>query len=196
MLLEAVRVERYNILLPDQVCSVERLDFGLFPAFEPTARVLVESSGSPSGYGSRCLSTRELGDLWDVPILLLDSLSDEAVTVLMEGICHSPPSNLLHTGADLLLTASFRGGLEGDSRPGASDLAASALPPGPRPLTDAELGLCPLPDDCSGASPEGLVEGLGPLPESPDTEVIKGDHQKADNAAVPDHLWLRAFALG
>ena len=24
----------------------------------------------------------------------------------------------------------------------------------------------------------------------------KGDHQKADNAAVPDHLWLRAFVLG
>ncbi len=37
-------------------------------------------------------------------------------------------------------------------------------------------------------SPEDLVEGLGQLPESPDTKVIKGDHQKADNAAVPDHL--------
>ncbi len=43
------------------------LDFGLFPASKPTAGVLVESSGSPSGYGSRCLSPRELGDLWDVP---------------------------------------------------------------------------------------------------------------------------------
>ena len=44
---------------------------------------------------------------------------------------------------------------------------------------------------------EGLVERfLAPLPESPDDEVIKGDHQKADNAAVPDHLWLRAFVLG
>ena len=26
--------------------------------------------------------------------------------------------------------------------------------------------------------------------------VIKGDSQKADDAAVPDHLWLRAFVLG
>ena len=44
---------------------------------------------------------------------------------------------------------------------------------------------------------KGLVEGfLAPLPESPDDEVIKGDHQKVDNAAVPDHLWLRAFVLG
>ncbi len=27
-------------------------------------------------------------------------------------------------------------------------------------------------------------------------EVIKGDIQKADNVAVPDHIWLRAFVLG
>ena len=33
-------------------------------------------------------------------------------------------------------------------------------------------------------------------PESPDDKLIKGDHQKADNAAVPDHLWLRVFAMG
>ena len=26
--------------------------------------------------------------------------------------------------------------------------------------------------------------------------MIKGDHQKADNGVVPDHLWLRAFAMG
>ena len=85
--------------------------FWAFPAFEPAAKVLVESSGSPSGYGSRSLLARELEDLWDVPILLLDSLSDAEVTGLMEGICQSPPSKLLHTGADLLLRASFRGGV-------------------------------------------------------------------------------------
>ena len=27
-------------------------------------------------------------------------------------------------------------------------------------------------------------------------EVIKGDSQKAANASVPDHLWLRAFVIG
>jgi len=49
------------------------------------------------------------------------------------------------------------------------------------------LGLCRPLDEDEGV--EGLVEGfLAPLPESPDDEVIKGDHQKADNAAVPDHL--------
>ncbi len=39
------------------------LDFGLFPASDPKARVLLESTASPSAYGSRSLSARELGDL-------------------------------------------------------------------------------------------------------------------------------------
>ena len=47
--------------------------------------VLVHSSG-PSGYGSYCLLAQELGDLWDVPIHLLDSLTDAEVTGLIKGI--------------------------------------------------------------------------------------------------------------
>ena len=34
----------------------------------------------------------------------------------MEGICQSPPSKLMHTGADLLLTAGFRGGFDSKGR--------------------------------------------------------------------------------
>ncbi len=63
------------------------LDFGLFPALDPRALVLLESSGSPSGYGSRVLTGRELGTLWDVPILFMDSLSDLEIDGLMKGIC-------------------------------------------------------------------------------------------------------------
>ena len=155
--------------------------------------MLVESSGSPSGYGSRSLLARELEDLWDVPILLLDSLSDAEVTGLMEGICQSPPSKLLHTGANLLLTASFQGGFAREGRSGEDKGRSGEELPGSHPLTDDELGLCPLPVERTVPSDEGFVQGLL---ESPDDEVIKGDHQKANNAAVPDHLWLRAFAIG
>ena len=109
----------------------------------------------------------------------------------MEGICQSPPSKLLHIGMDLLLMAGLRGGFDRDKR----GLDREVLLPGPRPLTDDKLGLCPLPDEGTGTS-SSETQGLNWLPESPDDEVIKGDHQKADNAAVPDHLWLRAFAMG
>ena len=174
------------------------LDFGLFPASEPATQVLVESSASPSGYGSRRLSARELGNLWDVPILLLDSLADAEVTALMEGICQSPPSKLLHTGADLLLTAGFRGGYYSGGR--GLDLDREGLLPGllpgPRPLTDNELGLCPRPDGHGTGTSFSDTQGPDWRPVAQDDEVIKADHQKADNAAVPDHLWLRAFAMG
>ncbi len=66
------------------------------------ARVIVELSSSPSGYGLRRLTARELGNLWGVPILFLNSLPETDMGALMGAICASPPSKLLYTGADLL----------------------------------------------------------------------------------------------
>ena len=70
--------------------------------------------------------------------------------------------------------------------------------PGPCPLTDYKLELCPL-LEASVPGPEvdyKWAQGLDSLRDSPKDTVIKGDHQKADDAAVPDHLWLLAFAMG
>ena len=90
------------------------MDFGLFTASDLMARVLLESSGAlQPAYGLPSLSARELGDLWDVPILFMDSLSDQDVGDLMGAICRTPPSKLLHSGAVLLLMSCFRGGLVG-----------------------------------------------------------------------------------
>ncbi len=164
------------------------LDFGLFPASDPEARVLLESSASPSGYRSRSLLARELGNLWDIPILFLDSLSDLEVRELMAIICKSPPSKLLHTGADLLLTSVFRGGLAW--REGQEGHTAGAVP-GPRPCSDADFGLSPACEQEHPPETKLTMEEFA-LAE----EIIKGDLQKADNAAVPDNLWLRAFVLG
>jgi hypothetical protein len=186
------------------------MDFRLFPASDLGAEVLVESSGSPSGYGSRCLTPGELGNLWDVPILFLDSLSNGEVSSLMKDICRSPLSKLLHTGADVLLTAAFRGGCKGTCdavrqggstgdttygtceavrQGGSTRDTTSGVVPGPRPHSDEVLGLPPVSRrvDSAAGDPTDLA-----LAE----EVTKGDSQKADNAAVPNHLWLRAFVLG
>ncbi len=167
--------------------SVERvdgleLDFRMFPASEPSARVLVKTSGSPTGYGSRRLSGRELGNLWDVPNLFLDSLQDAEVTDLMGAICFTPSSWLLHTGADVLLTTGFRGGWS------ARGQAGQDITPGPRPWTDTDLGL--LPEVQRQRRDAELASHVAAV------EIRKGDMQKVDNAAVPDQLWLRAFVLG
>jgi hypothetical protein len=51
--------------------------FGLFPAHDLGAEVLLSASASPSGMGVRKLTRDELGLLWDVPILCIDSLQQD-----------------------------------------------------------------------------------------------------------------------
>ncbi len=145
-------------------------DSGLFPSSDPLARVIVESSTSPSGYGSHRLMAHELGNLWDMPILFLDSLPETDVGALMGPICASPSSKLLHTGADLLLTAVFRGGrLRRESEKGRKVSARELLgPPGSRPLTDQELRIkwaVPLQDEVSPG-------GKGPQVEFPPQDDV------------------------
>ena len=122
---------------------------------------------------------------------------------------------LLHTGADLLLTAVFRGaGLCRESEKGRKVSARELSgPPGPRPLTDQELrikwvappqdevspgGKCPrveFPTQDDVSTKVSTVTEVS-MEVSTAVEVIKGDSQKADNSSVPDHLWLRAFVIG
>ncbi len=106
----------------------------------------------------------------------------------MQAFCKGAPTKILALGADFLLTSSFRGvwgGVNGAKRPPAvSDLGPRPRDLGPRPRTDSELGLAmtlPMAYD----DDEDVM-----------MEVRKGDSQKADDASVPDHLWLHAFASG
>ncbi|KAL3786657.1 hypothetical protein ACHAW5_001375 [Stephanodiscus triporus] len=157
-------------------------DWGLFPASELAATVLVQCSASPSGYGSRRLTGAELGALWDMPISVLDALPVHSTEPLLQGILRSAPTKILFAGADSLLTASFRGGLGGlkTLKTGSGGLGGVTV--GPRPRSNLELGLVP-----------PTVHSSRPVPP---VEVVKGDSQKADDAAVPDQLWLHAFRMG
>jgi len=89
---------------------------------------------------------------------------------MLHAFCKTAPTKVLLAGADLLLTMSFRGGLGG-------------LKP--------NLGGPKLVEAHHSDSPHHL------LARHPTCWMIhKGDSQKADDAAVPVHLWLRAFAWG
>jgi hypothetical protein len=147
----------------------------LSPASELSAKVLVQCSSSSSGYGFRRLSGAELGALWDLPISVLDALPGQGTDAMLQGLFRLAPTKILFSGADFLLTSSFRGGLGGLK-------AGAPLTVGPRPLSNSALGLAP-------------TSILDHLPFHP-VEVVKGDSQNADNAAVPDQLWLQAFLVG
>jgi hypothetical protein len=179
---------RPTALTGEAVVRVDGLvvDSGLFPASETGAWVLVASSRSPSGYGSRRLLGQELGNLWEVPILLLDSLRDPDVAPLMAGICVSPPSCLLHTCTDVLLTGGFRGGLGGLQvrqellgglqvglqASHASSQASSQALPGLRLLENSDLGLV--------LELNGLVETQSCLPMQ---------RQQRCSSALPPTRW-------
>ena len=86
---------------------------GLFPASDRSARVLVPATSSPTGLGSRSLSLMELGGLWDIPILVMDSLVGPATGDIYRALFDTPPTKSLLVGAVSLLTTLFRGGLQG-----------------------------------------------------------------------------------
>jgi hypothetical protein len=158
--------------------------WGLFPASDLGARVLLASSGCPSGWGVQPLSWLELAALWDVPILVTDAMSEESSIPFLWGFCASAPAKVLFAGSDALLTTLFRGGsfLSGSlSRSSNKGVGPS---PGPFPRSNTDLGLV--------VSPPRLEEDKCRFA----TRVVKGDAQKADGAAVPDHLWIHAFLEG
>jgi hypothetical protein len=88
---------------------------GLFPASDSSARVLVPATSSPLGLGSWVLSLLVLGGLWDIPILVMDSLVGPASEDIFRAIFDTPPTKSLIIGADSLLTMLFLGGLQEES---------------------------------------------------------------------------------
>jgi hypothetical protein len=114
-------------------------DWGLFPASELEAQVLVQCSSSPSGYGARRLTWLELGGLWDLPISIIDALPPSEAELMLRAFCKTAPTKVLLAGANLLLNTSFRGSLGGlKQNLGGAKLVEAH---GPRPLSNSKLGL-------------------------------------------------------
>ena len=72
--------------------------------------VCLAATTSPTGMGVRKLTWQELGLLWDIPILIFDSVTSEQHIVLMGTFCTSAPAKVLFACTDALLTTLFRGG--------------------------------------------------------------------------------------
>jgi len=159
--------------------------WGLFPASDLSASVLVSASGSPPGWGIRCLSVLELAALWDVPILVSDLLSDLSDVNIFKGFWASAPGKVLFAGTDALLTTSFRGGCYGFGEAVVGEAVVDSVAFGPRPESNEVLGLATQEEH----EEDSAVRCFDEL-------VVKGDTQKSDGAAVPDHLWLHVFLQG
>ena len=142
------------------------------------------------------MTVQELGDLWDVPILLLDSMSEANIEHwgADDGyLCLTALQVAAHRCRSVLLIAVFwgggMGGRMGGTGGGAKRVREPSVPPGPRPLSNLELGL-------SSSSTTKRQRMEEPQDKVLAGTVIKGNSQKAGNKSVPDHLWLRAFVTG
>ena len=160
---------------------------GLFPASDLSTPVLLSMVGSITGLGIHPLSWPELAALWDIPILVLDCLSEALGKNLLREFCLLAPAKVLFVDANTLLTTLFPGGTTCSSEDG--DMPG--LTPRPAPKTDVEIGLVG-----SKTNVEIGLAGLG-FVTAHNTHahmyVIKGDTQEADSAAVLDYLWVHAF---
>ena len=106
--------------------------WGLFSALDIQAMVHLAALGSPSGMGVWPLSWPELAALWDVPILVSDSMTGDSDSLIFQAYCVSAPAKVLFAGTDALLTTLFWGGVrESDPSPHLD----------PTPRSNHDLGL-------------------------------------------------------
>eukprot|EP00956_Cyclotella_meneghiniana_P029337 scaffold70717_cov42-Cyclotella_meneghiniana.AAC.5 len=77
--------------------------WGLFPSQSLRARIVVPSDFSPSGFGVRTLTPRELSDLWNTPILIQDAFVKANADQALRSFASSVPAKVLSVGADYLL---------------------------------------------------------------------------------------------
>ena len=166
--------------------------FGLFPAHNLRAEVLLAASASPSGMGVRSLTWQELGLLWDVPILCIDTLPQDQMENFLAAACTSAPAKVLFSGSDALLTTLFRGGSKWETG-GSKWETGETWPNKISPFSNDEIGL-KMSEAASEMFEEVKEEEVKEVVEG--FEVVKGDGQKADGSSVPIRLWEQAFLRG
>ena len=143
-----------------------------------TMKVLAPCVFSPTKWGVRQLSSKELAGVFDVPILMQERLMrmGPAGEQLMRGLCKGHPGKVLHLGGDHLLTLFCRGGWSVGTS-GVSDGVRNRREEHQNTLNKIRLAA----EDAARLSKmdkgDLLIQG------------IKQDGQKADDAEVPTHLW-------
>ena len=167
------------------------LSWGLFPHNTPEVDIVCACQFSPSGFGRRRATVRELADLWDLSILVSEAVGSRAdFGSMVASCCRTPPGKFLQYGADLLLTGGFRGGRakednevimenkEVKSR-GAEDVTTEEVREDSREV----MG------DNREPTPVIAVPLASRIDLLPPPTVGRQEGQKADNAEVPTHIW-------
>ena len=88
--------------------------WGLLTTANPFVRVVLSYPPSPTGWIRRSLTARELGDLWNVPLLLQDWFVQHGASDSLSSFLLGCPGKILHAGTSSLLDFYVSGGGCGD----------------------------------------------------------------------------------
>jgi hypothetical protein len=159
--------------------------FDLFPAHNLSADVLLAALASPLGMCVRKLTWQELGLLWDVPILCMDSLAQDKMEEFIAAVCVSASAKVLISGTGALLTTLFQGGLQREEEilPWSTTCH--------KPATNGAIGL-----EVVAQAVAALASEKFEVASQVASLVVKGEVQKADGTLVPVQLWDQAFLRG
>ena len=84
---------------------------GLFPTSRPYVHVVVPPPLYSSSWVCRTATPKELGDLWNVPLLLQDWYLSKGSVESLRSFVGSCPAKILLVGATTLLTSFYSGGV-------------------------------------------------------------------------------------
>jgi hypothetical protein len=167
---------------------------GLAPRGIKRSKVIVQCVFYPLRECFRHLTTLEVAGLWDVPILLAESLSkrrgQDGLNVLEE-LCEGHPSKVLYRAGDYLLSNYVRGGF------GVNVLAKKQ---GPAPTELVRIHLAQAEAARLAAEEERLQSEILNVAVPPNrleldggANLVKQEGQKADAAPVHTLLWDSMF---
>lgn len=143
-----------------------------------TMKVMSRCVFSPTKWGVRQLTAKELASVFDIPILVQDQLSGlgKDGEMLMRNLCGSHPGKVLHLGGDHLLSLFCRGGWKVGSAAssGGAQSHRATQQEALRRIREAAVEAAQRSKMDRGSQ---LVQG------------VKQEGQKADDADVPTHLW-------
>ena len=161
--------------------------WGLLSTHNPFRRIVLPYPRSPTGWIRRPLSEQELGDLWNVPLLLQEWFVKNGAGDALRAIVGGCPGKILHAGCFSLLECYLSGGgLEREplvlKRPRLGTHPRLSTGKGTEEAEEAGRIL----EKVKAAAREAMA-GRGAVGAG----VVKQDDQKHDDAEVPLHIWER-----
>ncbi len=155
--------------------------WGLMMSTAPFTHILHPTPFHSSGWGRRRLSPQELGDLWNVPLLMQDWFVARSRTASLSNFLRSCPAKILMVGATTLVECYGLSGGGKEPHGISAQLREGGGPDGAWRTLVLQARAIALKSKYRAIT----------LEKERSEVILKQDCQKRDDAEVPAHLWAK-----